>query len=100
MNTQQLEIRNAHYLGEVIERVSWTVKDVAQIFGVRTHTVRYWSHIFGIYPKKNKNGHRSYGADDIEKISEVYRLLKVERYTIEGAKMRFGKKNTPMSVEQ
>lgn len=63
--------------------------DVARQFDETECTIRYWCDEFGV-PVKRHNGQRSFDADSITALSEVRRLLRIEGYTIAGAKRKLG----------
>ncbi len=49
--------------------------------------LRYWETEFeGLRPKKNRAGNRVYTERDIEVVERIQRLLRDEKYTIEGAR--------------
>lgn len=54
---------------------------------VETHVLRYWETEFKqLRPRKNRAGRRTYKQGDIDLLFAIKRLLKEERYTIEGAR--------------
>jgi len=50
------------------------------------HTIRFWEDQFFLSIHRSSKGYREYSAEDFDKIREIHRLLRVELYTIEGAK--------------
>ena len=63
------------------------IGEVAKLFGVKPHVLRYWEAEFpSLKPKKNPSGQRIYAKADVEAIVEIQNLLYNERYTISGAK--------------
>ncbi len=80
---------------KTIERVYWTIGEVAEQLGVNTSLLRYWEKEFGMLrPKRTGKGDRLYSKDDVAKIREIQVLLKQDGFTIEGAKaqLRGGRK--------
>ena len=72
-----------------------TIGEVAKILAenskngksIKTHTIRFWEKEFNLkVSKRNKKGNRLYSVKEIEKISQIYTLVKVNGYTLEGAK--------------
>ncbi len=61
---------------------------VAALLGIEPHVLRYWEDEFRFYLRieRSKRGQRVYTAEQVERLREVHRLLKVELYTHEGAK--------------
>jgi len=65
----------------------YQIGEVANMLGVRTHTLRYWESEFPkLKPKKNRSGKRSYTLDDIEILKKIKYLLYDQNYNIEGAR--------------
>lgn len=66
----------------------WRIGDVARMLNEDTAVVRYWEQEFGAWlrPLRSKSGQRIYTVRCLETLREVHRLLRVELYTIEGAK--------------
>lgn len=74
---------------KTIERVYWTIGEVAEQLGVNASVLRYWEKEFGMLrPKRTGKGDRLYTRDDIAKVREIHRLLKDEGFTIQGARDR------------
>lgn len=72
---------------KTIERIYWTIGEVAEQLGVNTSLLRYWEKEFGVLrPKRTGKGDRLYTKDDIAKIKEIQVLLKEKGFTIQGAK--------------
>jgi DNA-binding transcriptional MerR regulator len=72
---------------KTIERIYWTIGEVAEQLGVNTSLLRYWEKEFGVLrPKRTGKGDRLYTKDDIAKIREIQVLLKERGFTIVGAK--------------
>lgn len=81
---------------KTIERIYWTIGEVAEQLGVNTSLLRYWEKEFGVLrPKRTGKGDRLYTKDDIAKIREIQTLLKERGFTIVGAKeqLRSAKKS-------
>ncbi len=70
------------------------VKDVCQLVGVSSHTLRYWEKEFSDYlqPQRTRGGHRLYDDHSLRCILEIKHLLKVEMYSITGAKNQLRKR--------
>lgn len=70
-----------------LDKLYFTIGEVAKRFRVSTSLIRYWEDEFPhIAPRKNAKGDRRYSRNDIEKVRQIYDLIKEKRYTIEGAK--------------
>lgn len=72
---------------KTIERIYWTIGEVAEQLEVNTSLLRYWEKEFGMLrPKRTSKGDRLYTKDDIAKVREIQGLLKDKGFTIQGAK--------------
>jgi DNA-binding transcriptional MerR regulator len=72
---------------KTIERIYWTIGEVAEQLEVNTSLLRYWEKEFGsLRPKRTSKGDRLYTKDDIAKVREIQMLLKDKGFTIQGAK--------------
>lgn len=75
------------YKEKEIEKLYYTIGEVAQLFGVNTSHIRFWSNEFDVIrPATNKKGNRLYTRDDIENFKKIYHLVKEKGYTLRGAK--------------
>ncbi|NBC00544.1 MAG: MerR family transcriptional regulator [Bacteroidetes bacterium] len=60
---------------------------VSDQLGLEPHVLRYWESEFEeLSPAKDSAGRRVYRAEDIEMLERIHHLLKVEKYTLEGAR--------------
>ena len=51
------------------------------------HVLRYWQSEFDeLAPRKNRAGRRIYTEADVETVRRIKRLLRDDKYTIEGAR--------------
>ena len=74
-------------------KLYYTIGEVADLFKVSTSLLRYWETQFkSIRPNKDRSGNRRYQVRDIEAIQLVYQLVKVQGFTLEGAKKHLSKK--------
>ncbi len=78
-----------------IEKIHYSIGDVAKMFDVKASLLRYWEKEFYQYikPFKNKKGNRYYTKNDIDIITYIYHLVKEKGLTIEGAKKILKQKN-------
>ena len=75
------------YKEKEIEKVYFTIGEVAEDFNVATSLVRFWESEFDILsPKKNKKGNRQFTKSDIQKLKLIYHLVKERGFTLQGAK--------------
>ncbi|PLX10402.1 MAG: MerR family transcriptional regulator [Marinilabiliales bacterium] len=72
-----------------IEKLYYSIGEVAEIFGVNTSLVRFWEKEFSIIkPKKNKKGNRLFTKQDIDNLHLIYHLVKEKGMTLKGAKKK------------
>ena len=72
-----------------IEKVYWSITEVAQMFDVNASAIRFWEKNFEILkPKKNNYGDRVFVKKDIENLKKIHHLLKEKGYTLEGARKK------------
>ncbi len=70
-----------------IEKLYFTISEVAAQFSIAASVLRYWeSEFIIIQPKKSRKGDRLYTKEDIDNIRLIYHLLREKGFTIEGAK--------------
>ncbi len=74
---------------EKIERKYFSVREVAALLAVPASTLRFWEKEFKeIKPRTRKNGRRFYTAADVELLKKIHYLLKTEKLTLKGARLR------------
>lgn len=57
------------------------------MFDVNQSLIRHWESKFDcLRPHKNKRGNRMFSAEDIEKLKQIYHLVKERGMTLEGAR--------------
>jgi DNA-binding transcriptional MerR regulator len=73
--------------GIKLTKLYYSIGEVASLFDVNTSLIRFWEKEFAIIqPKKNKKGNRLFTVKDIENFNKIYQLVKLEGYTLDGAK--------------
>ncbi len=77
------------YKEKKIEKVYYTIGEVAEMFGVNPSLIRYWEKEFDIIkPKKNKKGNRLFTKQDIDNFHLIYHLVKEKGMTLKGAQKK------------
>jgi DNA-binding transcriptional MerR regulator len=77
------------YKEKKIEKLYYSIGEVAKMFDVNTSLIRFWEKEFDIIkPKKNKKGNRFFTLQDIENIKLIYHLVKERGMTLSGAKKK------------
>ncbi|MCB2194792.1 MAG: MerR family transcriptional regulator [Bacteroidetes bacterium] len=77
------------YKEKRVEKLYYSIGEVAEMFNVNTSLVRYWEKEFDVIkPKKNKKGNRYFTIEDIENFHIIYYLVKELGLTLKGAKKK------------
>jgi DNA-binding transcriptional MerR regulator len=72
-----------------IEKIFYSIGEVARMFNVKTSLIRFWEKEFDIIkPKKNKKGNRLFTKQDVENFHLIYHLVKERGMTLKGAQMK------------
>ncbi len=85
-----------------IEKLYYTIGEVAAMFNVNTSLIRFWEKEFDIIkPRKNKKGNRLFTPADIENFHLIFYLVKEKGMTLKGAqkKLRENKEGTENNFE-
>ena len=69
-----------------------SISQVEMVAGVPKTTLRYWEKIFQEFldPHRTGGNQRTYSLEDVQRILTIKRLLKIEMYTVSGARRRLG----------
>ncbi|MCR9172805.1 MAG: MerR family transcriptional regulator [bacterium] len=82
-----------------LKKLYYTIGEVADMFDVNTSLIRFWEKEFPvIQPKKNKKGNRLFTPKEIGKIDRIYTLVKLEGYTLDGAKKAMRSKSSSIQT--
>ncbi|WP_372756342.1 MerR family transcriptional regulator [Labilibaculum sp.] len=72
-----------------IEKLYYTIGEVAEMFDVNTSLIRFWEKEFAIIkPLKNKKGNRLFTPADIENFHLIFHLVKEKGMTLKGAQKK------------
>ena len=85
-----------------VEKLYYSIGEVAKMFNVNTSLIRFWEKEFDIIkPKKNKKGNRLFTQKDIDNFHIIYHLVKENGMTLKGAKkkMKENKEDTEHNFE-
>ena len=78
--------------GEGIKKLYYAIGEVSDRTGLEAHVLRYWETEFEqLKPRKNRAGRRIYTVEDIAVVERIQHLLRVEKYTIDGARQVLGR---------
>ncbi len=76
------------YKEKEIEKIFYSIGEVAKMFDVNTSHIRFWSKQFDVIkPATNKKGNRMFTMGDIENFRVIYHLVKEKGFTLKGAKV-------------
>jgi DNA-binding transcriptional MerR regulator len=85
------------YKEKEIEKIYYSIGEVAEMFSVAPSLIRFWESEFEIIqPKKNRKGNRQFTKEDIDNVRTIYHLVKEKGFTLQGAKEML--KNDSQSV--
>jgi DNA-binding transcriptional MerR regulator len=77
------------YKEKKVEKLYYSIGEVANMFGVNTSLIRFWEKNFDIIkPKKNKKGNRLFTKADIQNFKIIFHLVKEQRLTLEGTRKK------------
>ncbi len=77
-----------------LSKLYYSIGEVAELLNVNASLLRFWEKEFKFeISKKNAKGNRLFSVKEIEKINRIYHFVKVEGYTLEGAKKALRSKN-------
>lgn len=70
-----------------VKKLYYSMGEVAEMFDVNHSLIRYWESKFDcLRPHKNQKGNRMFTPADIEKLKQIYHLVKEQGMTLEGAR--------------
>ena len=69
------------------EKLYYRIGEVAEMFNVNASLIRYWESEFSVLrPRKSTKGNRMFTQRDLRYLRMIYQLVKVQGYTLQGAK--------------
>jgi DNA-binding transcriptional MerR regulator len=75
------------YKEKKVEKLFYSIGEVAEMLSVPVSTVRFWENEFDILkPRKNKKGNRLFTAGDIKNLKIIHHLVKEKGMTLAGVK--------------
>jgi DNA-binding transcriptional MerR regulator len=81
------------YKEKKVEKLYYSIGEVADMLDVPVSTVRFWENEFEILkPMKNKKGNRLFTPQDIKNLRIIHHLLKEEGMTLAGTKKKLSEK--------
>lgn len=84
---------------QTLSKLYYSIGEVASMLQVNASLLRFWEKEFNLtVSKKNKKGNRLFSVKEIEQIQRIYQFVKVEGYTLDGAKKALKQKSsTPIT---
>ena len=74
---------------EKIDKIYYSIGEVAKMFKVNTSLIRFWEKEFDIIkPHKNKKGNRLFTKVDVDNFHIIYHLVKERGFTLQGARQK------------
>jgi DNA-binding transcriptional MerR regulator len=81
------------YKEKPVEKLFYTIGEVAGILDVPVSTVRFWENEFDILkPRKNKKGNRLFMPEDLRNLKIIHHLVKEKGMTLAGVKKQLSEK--------
>ena len=69
------------------KKMFYTIGEVAEMFQVNTSLIRFREKEFDVIrPQRNKKGNRLFTQKDVNHFHQIYRMVKEQGYTLQGAK--------------
>jgi DNA-binding transcriptional MerR regulator len=76
-----------------VEKLFYSIGEVAEILDVPVSTVRFWENEFDILkPMKNKKGNRLFTPADLRNLRIIHRLVRQEGMTLTGVRKKLSEK--------
>jgi DNA-binding transcriptional MerR regulator len=78
-----------------VEKLYWTIGEVAAELGVNTSLIRYWEKEVGdLRPRRTSRGDRLFERKDIEQLKRIHHLVKEQGFTLNGAREQLRNRTT------
>ncbi len=85
---------------QTLSKLYYSIGEVASMLQVNASLLRFWEKEFNLtVSKKNKKGNRLFSVKEIEQIQRIYQFVKVEGYTLDGAKKALKQKPSTAITE-
>ncbi|HQV00965.1 MAG: MerR family transcriptional regulator [Bacteroidia bacterium] len=88
------------YKDKEIERLYYSISEVAKMFDVTISLLRYYDNTFeALSPAKNKKGNRLFTPEDVSYLRGIFYLTRQKGYTLESAKKMMADKSSTIKDE-
>lgn len=82
------------------QKLYYSISEVAQMFNIKEHTLRFWEKEFDILkPKRGAKDIRYYRQEDIDVVKLIYHLREERGMTVAGVKKKL-KENKETVIQQ
>ena len=84
-----------------MEKLFYSISEVAKLFGINQSNLRFWEKEFKqLKPKRNDKGTRFYTPDDIQIIKQIIYLTTDQKLTLDGARRKLSQKKDSIAKQQ
>ena len=84
-----------------LTKMYYSIGELSKMLEVNASLLRFWEKEFGLkVSKRNKKGNRLYSVKEIEVINRIYALVKVNGYTLDGAKKTLKDKSVQPEIDE
>ncbi|MBC6414202.1 MAG: MerR family transcriptional regulator [Chromatiales bacterium] len=80
--------KKASHFALLPDKHYFTIGEVSEWCGIEQHVLRYWEQVFRQLKPVRRGKRRFYTKKDLYIVKKIYTLLKLDGYTIEGAKRK------------
>ncbi len=88
------------YKEKTVEKLYFTIGEVATELGVNTSLIRYWEkEMGGLKPRRTSKGDRLFERKDIDQLKRIHHLVKEKGFTLNGAREQLRSKEAPTLFE-
>lgn len=78
---------------------SYSTGEVAKLFEVEEHILRYWEQGTALKPKRFPSGARRYTSEDLELVEKIYYLVVIKGMTLKAASAALENKSPEIEVD-
>ena len=84
-----------------LTKMYYSIGELSKMLEVNASLLRFWEKEFNLkVSKRNKKGNRLFSVKEIEVINRIYSLVKVNGYTLDGAKKALKSKDKSASLDE
>ena len=84
-----------------LTKMYYSIGELSKMLNVNASLLRFWEKEFSLkVSKRNKKGNRLYSVKEIEIINRIYHLVKVNGYTLDGAKKALKSKSDDFQIDE